>query len=62
MVGSLLLRGLSWAGRLTIVPTADAVSRLPPVREVRARWRRRRMRAFADVDWFDDIGPDELAG
>jgi hypothetical protein len=31
-------------------------------RSARARLRRRRARALADVAWFDGVGPDEFAG
>jgi hypothetical protein len=64
MVGAMLTATLSSLGRATAAQVGRrglAPCRL--VRRIPARLRRRRRgRAFDGVDWFDDIGPDELAG
>jgi hypothetical protein len=64
MVGSMLLTTFARVGRATVSQVGR--SRLSPCRlgrKVEARVRRRkRARAVADVDWFDGIEPDELAG
>jgi hypothetical protein len=64
MVGSMLLTTFAKVGRATVSQVGRG--RLSPcrlARKVDARLRRRRRsRAVADVDWFDGIGADELAG
>jgi hypothetical protein len=63
VLGTSLLGALVDVGRGTVRRVGR--SRLSPcrtVRRVQATVRARRARAFADVDWFDDVGPDELAG
>jgi hypothetical protein len=63
MIGIALFSTLTRLGRSTV----SQVSRSPlgPCRlhrAAQAHLRRRRARAVAEVDWFDGIGPDELAG
>jgi hypothetical protein len=64
MVGSLLFTALSRVGRATV--TQVGRSRLSPCRLGRrvnaVVLRRRRGRDVEDVDWFDGIEADELAG
>jgi hypothetical protein len=64
MLGSRLVTTLAWVGRVTVALVGR--SRLSPCRLGRkvndTVLHRRRARSVSDVDWFDGIEPDELAG
>jgi hypothetical protein len=63
VLGTSLLGSLADVGRGTVARVGR--SRLSPcrlARRARTIVSDRRSRGFADVDWFDDVEPEELAG